>query len=107
MLLFASKKIYSTACLMYRTLWENGAKVEFERQSYYNNYVRLWGFINGVQYQVHINSDEIAGRFRDLKAHRDNDSNLLRLFAVACACGDYGQYFRKFEHLAKTLVLNV
>lgn len=106
MLLFASKKVYKTACIMYRNLWESCEKVCFQRESFYNDYMRLSGTINGFRYQIHINAPEIAGRFRDLNEHSDTDNQLIRIFAVACSCADYGQFYKDFKHLSKSLVLN-
>ena len=108
MLLFASKKVFATACQMYRNLWENAEKIEFERMNPYNNYLRLSGYINGKHYQVHITSAALAARINNYKypIKRDNDTEIIRIFAVACACADYGQFFTKFEHLTKELVLN-
>lgn len=107
MKLFAAKKIRLTACRMYRNIWETGKPVEFQRESYYSNYVRLAGYINGIHYQVHINSAEISARVRDLSEHRDTDDELSRIFSVACACADFGEYYKKYKHLAAALILNV
>lgn len=106
MLLFASKKIYLAACRNYRNIWESGRGFYFERESHYSNYCRLSGKINGFNYQVHVNSDKISGLACDLREHYTTDADAIKIFAVACACADYGQYFRKYEHLAKNLVLN-
>ena len=108
---FRSKKsqIYEAACNNFRSLWENAATVEFTRESPYNDYIRLNGKINGFNYQVHINCAVLADRITRAPYYttkRDNDETLLKIFALACACGDYGQFYSKFEHLAKELVLN-
>lgn len=103
---FSSKKVFATACVMYRNLWYYSESIYFERASYYNDYVRLSGRIGGRNYQVHVNCAEIAARVRDLKEHKDNDDLLLRVFAVACSCSDYGKFFKDFKHLANSLILN-
>lgn len=103
---FSSKKVYLMACNMFRNLWETCEKIEMQRESYYNNYVRLSGRINGICYQVHINSTEIANRFRDLNTHKDSDGVLIRIFSVACACSNLGKYYKDFDLMYKSLVLN-
>lgn len=103
---FASKKVFLMACRNFRNLWETCNKIEFQRESYYSNYVRMSGTVNGVHYQVHINCDAIANRFRDLNTHKDSDGVLIRIFAVACACADCGLFYNKFDTMYNTLVLN-
>lgn len=103
---FASKKVFLMACRNFRNLWETCNKIEFQRESYYSNYVRMSGTVNGFHYQVHINSDMIANRFRDLNAHKDSDGVLIRIFSVACACADNGKLYKDYDNMYKTLVLN-
>ena len=106
---FASKKVFATACNNFRNLWINCTKIDFEKINPYSNYVRLSGKLNGFNYQVNINCPAIADRVPNWcykRTGQDNDTELIRIFALACACADYGLLFSKYEHLAKQLVLN-
>lgn len=103
---FTSKKVYLMACRNFNALCESCNKIEFQRESYYSNYVRMSGTVSGVTYQVHVNSDLLASRFRDLNAHKDSDCDLIRIFAVACACADNGKFYKDYDNMYKNLVLN-
>ena len=108
-MLFASKKVYALSCKNFRSIWENSGSVELERMDPYNNWVRLAGRINGVNYQVRIEDSQLAGRVASWAWRsivRDNDSELERAFCVACACADLGVSYEKYAHLAGSLVLN-
>lgn len=102
---FASKKIYLAASRNWRALWESGKGIKFQRENRDNNYCRVSGIINGFNYQVHVNSDYLRDLAGDLREHATTDARAAKIFAVACACADFGQYFRKFEHLAETITL--
>ena len=109
--LFRTKKslIFETACNYYRYIWQTAETVEFERENPCTDYVRLSGVINNYPYQVHINSAVISARVPNFfykRVGRDNDTELIRIFALACACADFREDFRKFRTLAKSLVLN-
>ena len=106
--LFNTKKtaIIKNANRIYSALWNDSATIEIERESRYNNYCRLSGNVNGINYQVHINSDYIANLANRYNATRTTDARALQIFATACACADRGEYFAKYAHIAAALVLN-
>ena len=109
MKLFRTKKslICETASRYYRNLWENATKVEFERMNAYD-YIRMAGYINGIHYQVHVNNKEIAGRlYGEIgRTKTDNDIKIIKVFAVACACADFGEFYAKFATLENEIILN-
>ena len=107
--IFRTKKsqIFEVACRNFRNLWETGKTVEVERMNGYD-YVRMSGYINGIHYQTHINSPLLAARCGNWGRRMvvDNDTELIRIFAVACACADFGEYVDKFRNMWRDLVLN-
>lgn len=108
--IFRTKKsqIYEIACNNFRSLWDSGRAVEFERMTPGRDYIRMAGQINGVNYQIHINSAALSDRLSRnyKKIMSDNDTELIRIFALACACADLGYYYKDFAALAQDLVLN-
>lgn len=96
--------VYENACNKFRALWESCGNVEIERMNSYD-YIRMSGYINGVHYQTHINHKELAPRCR-WQIVRDNDTEIIRAFALSCACADMGLFYKDFAHLEKDLILN-
>lgn len=109
MKLFRTKKsiICETASRYYRNLWENATKVEFERMNG-GDYIRMSGKINGINYQIHINNKEIASRLNCKYGRTEtaNDLKVIKVFAVACACADFGEFYAKFATLENEIILN-
>lgn len=108
MKLFRTKKsiICETANRYYRNLLENATKVEFERVNS-SDYIRMAGDINGIMYQIHVNNKELAGRLRCIgRTETANDIKVIKVFAVGCACADFGEAFAKFATLENEIILN-
>lgn len=98
---FTSRKIEKSALNIHREMWEKGLSVRLTLEDRYNNIVRL----NCGRFQLHIKSNILADRCR-WRNVEDTETLLLRTFAVALACSNFGKPFSQFSHMVNGLTLD-
>ena len=95
-----SKKIEKQAQNIYREMWEKGLAVTVTSEDKYNNIIRL----NCGRFELHIKDFDLAGKCR-WHAIRETDNRTSKVFAVALACSNNGEYYSKYAHLVNTINL--
>lgn len=82
-------------------MWEKGLSVRLTLEDRYNNVVRL----NCGRFQLHIKSNNLSDRCR-WREIVDSETLLVRTFAVALACSNFGKPFAKYSHIINGLTLD-
>lgn len=96
-----SRKIKKQAQNIYREMWEKGLAVTVTSEDKYNDIIRL----NCGRYQLQIKDNDLAGKCR-WHAISETDSRTSKIFAVALACSNNGEYYSKYVHLVNTINLD-
>lgn len=96
-----SRKIEKQAQNIYREMWEKGLAVTVTSEDKYNNSIRL----NCGRFQLHIKDNDLAGKCR-WHAISETDSRTSKIFAIALACSNNGEYYSKYAHLVNRINLD-